>query len=343
MGIVAVAACLTLVVVALAGAWTLWGRGKDSGPEIAVSPTADNTAAVAPGSGASPAVQSPSPPAASTKLVSPFVEVPEDDPSPVTTPQRNSPAQTARVPANSGAGTVDLAALRSIRTGLTHWWGLHEEKGVRRDSLGTAHLMEQNAVGSLPGLQGASARFSGNQLLRVPSDPTLQFFGSTTIALWVKLSNTIPNNGIRGSHSILGKWSSLPKRDYMICYNYLRPKPNRFEFIVWDDVARREKVLCSSVSAELNTWVFVVCQYEAERGRVGISINNSDFDMMDVGVVGTTDSPLYVGADHGPPYNRMFGELTMLGMWNRLLSAQEITALYNNGSGVDVATLKLVK
>jgi hypothetical protein len=227
--------------------------------------------------------------------------------------------------------------LQNIHAGLIHWWGLHELAGVRHDSVGLKDLADQGRVGSAMGVLGTCASFNGKQYLQVASDSSLQIRGSTTFAVWVRFSSMKTTSGVRDSHALLGKWSSGREHDYMICFNYLRETRHRFEFIVEETGPVKQRVLYSSfANATTDTWYFVVCQYDAQRGVIGISINDGAFDAMNVAPLRSSDNPLFVGADHGPPWNNLTGDLARLGMWNRLLSSAEITALYNNGRGVDL-------
>src|SRR6185437_16352928 len=97
--------------------------------------------------------------------------------------------------------------LQNIHSGVTHWWGLHEATGVRRDSAGSKDLTDQRRVGSAMGIFGTCASFNGKQYLQVPSDPSLQIRGSMTIAVWIRFASMKTTSGVRDSHALLGKWS----------------------------------------------------------------------------------------------------------------------------------------
>src|SRR5262249_40122281 len=158
-----------------------------------------------------------------------------------------------------------------------------------------------------PGVRGSGVRFSSKEYLRANSDPSLQLRGNTTISLWVKFATMNTNSGIRGAHAMLGKWSAnINLQDYVIAYHYERPLPNRFEFMVSEADSNKSKTVTSSLTnAEVNRWYLVVCQYDADRGMIGISIDGGDFATTNVGPLRTSDSPLFFGADHGPPWNNL--------------------------------------
>jgi hypothetical protein len=326
--VVAALASLVIVLLSIAGG-LIWSRLSQSQAERLAANAA----------GIEQTNEEPTP-AVAAPPVSPFIEEPADLPgAPVPKSQPIAP-QAVALPTQRASPSP----LQDIYKGLTHWWGLHEVSGTRHDKVGSKDLSDKSHVTSTRGLLGTCARFSGKQFLQAPSDPSLQLRGNRTFAMWVKFSTMNTGSGQRGSHALLGKWSANDGHDYIICYNYLRDKPQRFEFVVWDADSRQHRALYSSLdNAKTNAWYFVVCQYDADRGLLCMSINDGILDTLSIGMLGTSDNPVFVGADHGPPWNSLNGSLSLLGVWSRLLSPAEITALYNQGHGVDIESLDLPK
>jgi hypothetical protein len=355
LGLVATVASVALVLMGVVG-WLIWSRlnelqeqrmaasrasveqpRESAAPEAVKPDTAEPprkrpikiTAQPTP---VSTPREYPAPKVVVLPSASPFVEVPANPPvvrPPPVVPQMKR---------------GDPLALQNIYAGLTHWWGLHEVSGIRHDRAGSRDLTDRNGVGSAQGLLGNCARFNGRQYLHVPSDPSLQIRGNMTFAMWVKFSTMNTGSGLRGSHIMLGKWSASNGHDYVIGFHYIREQVQRFEFLVWETNANKYKAVYSTLkNVTADAWYFVVCQYDADGGIVGINVNDGIMATMNVGPLRTSNNPLFVGADHGPPWNSLYGDLALLGIWSRVLSPAEITALYNNGAGVDLEELELPK
>jgi hypothetical protein len=86
-------------------------------------------------------------------------------------------------------------------------------------------------------------------------------------------------------------------------------------------------------------WNFVVGQYDYNNGAVKVSVNNGSFETVATTVISDTTTPankLVVG--NTPQLdNDLNGDTDEISIWNRILTAAEITTLYNSGTGKNPA------
>ena len=88
-------------------------------------------------------------------------------------------------------------------------------------------------------------------------------------------------------------------------------------------------------------WNFVVGQYDYNDGAIKVSVNNGAFETVATAVISDTTTPyrqLIVG--NSPELdNDLNGDMDELSIWNRILTAAEITAIYNSGTPGDLTSL----
>ena len=89
-------------------------------------------------------------------------------------------------------------------------------------------------------------------------------------------------------------------------------------------------------------WNFVVGQYDYNDGAIKVSVNNGAFETVATAVISDTTTPyrqLIVG--NSPELdNDLKGDMDELSIWNRILTADEITAIYNSGTGEVLNTVQ---
>jgi hypothetical protein len=89
-------------------------------------------------------------------------------------------------------------------------------------------------------------------------------------------------------------------------------------------------------------WNFVVGQYDYSNGAIKVSVNNGAFETVATAVISDTTTPyrqLIVG--NSPELdNDLNGDMDELSIWNRILTAGEITAIYNSGTGEVLNTVQ---
>jgi hypothetical protein len=205
--------------------------------------------------------------------------------------------------------------------GLSAYWTLDEESGVRYDSHGSYDLTDNNTVGYATGVIGNAASFvaaNTESLSHVDADGLEAGENGLTISAWIRLNSSVTGylvsrwiSGNNGSSWCL-YYSSSNGRLYL----YESPDGVNFNSIYQN--------------FSLSEWNFVVAWFGD--GSYHMQINNSSI------VTGTAD--LYadsvvnftIGAAQSTGYSTSY--IDEVGLWQRVLTTDERAALYNDGNGL---------
>jgi hypothetical protein len=92
-------------------------------------------------------------------------------------------------------------------------------------------------------------------------------------------------------------------------------------------------------SPSLSTWYFVVCWHNQAAATINICVNDGAVDSAArTAAISDTAAGFIIGADGFNTTNApVDGRIDEVGFWKRVLSAAEITELYNSGSGRNYA------
>lgn len=251
---------------------------------------------------------------------------------------------------NSGNGIHSSILSSDLQTNLVAYWDLDETSGTRVDAIGSNDLTDNNTVTSNSGVSvgnsltdnntvtqavgivGNAAQFTAanSEWLSAASNSDLQS-GDIDFAfsIWVYLDS-------KSNHQMFINKDSGSGREYFLYFDF---NDDRFIFQILGTGSSPAEPLIranSFGSPSLNTWHFIVAWNDSVANTVNIQVN-----------AGTVDSTSYTGA--GPTVGStdfvigrrqsgsdqwfMNGRIDEVGFWKKVLSAQEITDLYNSGSG----------
>ena len=236
---------------------------------------------------------------------------------------------------NSYAGVAsDVVYTNSIQSGLVAYWHLTEPSGASRaDSTSNGHtLANHGTVG-----QAAATPLAGN----VASYPG----GSSNYLSTPGSAFTIdPSTGITFTGWV--NISTLTGTPIIFCKSF--GGGGDFEFLVDYDSASSQLVAdVNGLSAgstafaavpspaSTGTWYFIAAGWSPVDGKVFISVNNSTvYKGAVVTPYGDGGSAVEVGSDQHASlgYTGLIGHV---GYWRRVLSAAEITQMYNAGAFYD--------
>lgn len=224
-----------------------------------------------------------------------------------------------------------MLSTSTLRRGLVGYWRLEESSGTRYDCSSKGnHLTANNSPGQSAGKVGNCSTFSGasSQSLSVTDNGTLPNPTQTnfSVAAWVYLTNKL-------ALEICVAKSDTTSGDAFALFYY--NTPDRFAAQI-GSASTVDVVQDSHLgSPATNTWYFLFASFTKSNSNLVFSVNNGTADSGTITHYPTgTTQPLSMGRyrPSGTPFY-LTGKLDEVGIWNRVLTAAEITYLYNAGLG----------
>ncbi|MDB4312015.1 LamG domain-containing protein [bacterium] len=250
-----------------------------------------------------------------------------------------------------------------LLTGLAAWWALEESSGTRYNSHEisspadyplTEGLAAGNATGKIgnawnPGGNsptGAYLSFDGTASSPMPDIMTAE---SMSVCLWVNFNNIADPPDSTASQFLFhrGDLTTLQSGEFQIYLNKnSSTSPNQMQFdILTVGPGRNRLTGYTSIIPTPGAWYFVFAYYDNATGDQGISVNGGTWaeNFGDVNPVPGNDGVIQLGqfkSNNPTYYYRLDGKLDEVGVWaNRVLTTDEVTWLYNSGSGRAYADL----
>jgi len=224
-----------------------------------------------------------------------------------------------------------LILTSSLSTGLLAWWNLNEASGTRASAAGSFPLTDNNTVTSTTGKIGDAALFaSANSEFLETSAPVITAAGQAfTVSFWVYLNTvatSVPISQINGTGT--QNWQVYILADGSINLDVRTGTP--------------QGVGTAASALTTGAWYHIVATYAGAAGQCAIIVNNGTPVTASttgslVATAGGDTTVLGCNRDDagGAAVNFLNGRLDLVGIWSRVLTAGEITELYNAGAGVD--------
>lgn len=246
------------------------------------------------------------------------------------------------MPYFTNRGIVPLAGGLGLQTNLTSFWELNEASGTRVDSVVASgnDLTDNNTVTQAAGIGGAgnSAQFTAanNEFLSRASNAGLRVQDSTSFSInaWIYIDIV----GI--DKTIISKMSG--DGTYRLRLDgSTRPQ---FDIFATDGTFSPSDTVAATTFGTLSTatWYMVALTVN-KSGNIAISINagTQDTTAFTATQVGGDTGTLEIGRNTNQGIDSCWdGRLQRVGYWkNRVLSASDITALYNGGAGLSYAAM----
>ena len=231
---------------------------------------------------------------------------------------------------NTGLGEgFQLDTGQTLMTGLLSFWKCKEAAGIRYDSADVFNLTAHASVSvNSGGKTGNCAVFEGTDGVSLShADSTLLPTGNSdfSIGLWCNL------DGLGDYDGLFSQWNSDTNNRAWTLVNFTT---NVFQFKVSNDGTASTTVSDTNIGAiTASTWYHVVAYHDGANDLLGIIVNNGtpDTTAHTTGIFDTAVT-LNIGesAANGTTTE---GKICDVGIWNKVLSAQEIKDLYNLGNG----------
>lgn len=223
----------------------------------------------------------------------------------------------------------------SLIDGLIHYWTLDEASGTRADSVGGAHLTPVNSPTVVAGKIGNAVDLEEDSTQYFESSEIIDWSGDFTFACWVKAEelpavtfyNTLVHDGgvydgcgveIKNSFNgdlafIFFRGNPPPPYDYCITHASEMATVGNWDLFIATHDATAKKIEASSFGDDgvlrkfSNTYAWTNAASHAQNFRLGVKRDGTQ---------------------------SWDGLIDEVGIWNRVLSDDELTSLYNNRDGL---------
>jgi RHS repeat-associated protein len=210
--------------------------------------------------------------------------------------------------------------------GLVSWWTLDETSGTRRDSYGTNHLTDNNAVGSAVGLKSNAANFvtANQKFLSIADNPSISG-GDIDFTL---MANVYLNNS---TTTFLIITKSDPTSAAVYDYHLAYVSGTGFRFRVGPQ-GMPQTPYVDSGPVTAGSWHTVIAWHDSVNNTINIQVDNGTVVSAPYSS-GTTDTtyPLTFGAN-STGIGSLDGRIDEAALYKRILTPAERAWLYNNGA-----------
>lgn len=222
----------------------------------------------------------------------------------------------------------------AITDSLISFWPMEEASGTRNDAHSTNHLTGGTLPSSGTGKVGTAADFetSSSNIASIGDNASLSSpTTSITFAAWINFESKVSNAPVAGKYQGNAEWVM----DY-------RGTQDRLRFAVFGatSFADPTEVFADNLgSPATSTWYFVIGWYDRDADIIGIKVNNGTANT----AARTTDlwdsaNNFSVGGNSN--FSVFFdGLIDQIGFWQRALTSDEHTWLYNSGNGRSYAEI----
>ena len=217
----------------------------------------------------------------------------------------------------------------SLRRDLISYWKLDESSAgagavSRADSFGSNPLTDVNTTPSASGKLNNAASFdsANSEQLTATSNASLQTgLIDFSISVWVNFASFATTN------PIVGKLTGIAGTGAME-YSLSCPASGTIRFRTGNGTVFT--TLDVSMTTSASTWYHLLAWVDATAGTMNLKVNNGTTSSIAVSAIQTSGALFRIG---GASNSLMNGLVDEVGFWKRVLTAAEITQLYNGGSG----------
>lgn len=221
--------------------------------------------------------------------------------------------------------TICIPANAALTDSLEAYWKLDEASGNMTDEVAGYVLVESGSVDAITGILNSGQRFinSDSDKLAIADNAALSFGDEDmTLSFWYYKANS-------GSYISVGKWDTGTSlnHEWGVRFN-----ANKLEFYVSNNGTSAGAV-ASSADLANSAWYHVVCYHDATANEIGLIINDgTPVTTSYSGGIRDGTQPFEIGGSN--TYYSSLYTIDEVGVWRRVLTSEEITQLYNSGSGL---------
>jgi hypothetical protein len=229
----------------------------------------------------------------------------------------------------------------ALTDSLVSYWKLDETSGTRADAHSSNDLTDNNTVGYGTGIINNGADFerdNGEYLSITDAAQTgLDITGDISISMWVK-AESIPADYMR----LLGKNDAdIENKGYYIQFRSPGANQSALSLTFYDDSSNATFVYSTDqYLASTGVWYHVVVTADVSAGASGVTLyKNGSSISATTGVdnatsISDTSAAFSIARNlQGSNPDSFDGIIDEVGVWNRVLTAEEVSDLYNSGAG----------
>ena len=248
---------------------------------------------------------------------------------------------------NRGAATKTnktISTNSALTNGLVGHWtfdGRNMANGVAADISGNGNNCNLKNIATstfyASGKLGQAVNFDAtDDYIDCGNPSSLQITGNTiTLSAWIHTPETVPANGDR----LIVKEMSGNNDPYVAYVLYRNNSTATFWFGVSTGVAGSFNQVGNTTALVANQWYHVVGVYNGTDLRLYLNGALDSTPVAETDNIGSTAESVVLGADTAPnpDVEHLNGKLDDVRVYNRALSASEVSSLYNLGAPVKVA------
>lgn len=233
----------------------------------------------------------------------------------------------------------------ALTDNIIAYWSFDESSGNAYSRYDGNTLTNVNSTSFAAGKKNNAAslaKASSNYFkILIANQTGLSFTGDCSFSFWVQLASQ--PTGAYPYYHFINKWEETNgERSFSMTYYDYGTGTYRLQFAIANDKAGTGVTDLYRHNAELtnNTWYHIVLTWDASEHTMKFYYNNSLVEtstgVQHYTAIPASNSAFKIGcfADPGTPDGIGFvdGLFDEMGVWNRILTADEVTELYNNGN-----------
>lgn len=201
------------------------------------------------------------------------------------------------------------------------------------DSTGNTTLTNNNSVTFTAGKVGnaITCASASSQSLSAADNASLSMGDiDFTVACWALL-----NTSAATTQGLVSKWNDpASDREW-----FLGAFSSRFQFGVSNNGTAEQFIPANNLGApSTGTWYFVVAWHDSVANTINICVNDGTVNSAAYSVGGRDGTATFrIGAYRNTAFGFLNGQVDEAMVWKRVITAAEITELYNAGAGRDYA------
>ena len=211
---------------------------------------------------------------------------------------------------------------------LKAFWKLGEVSGTRADSIGSNTLTDNNTVTSATGIIGNGAQFerdNSEHFSLADNDDMSMGAANFSFNLWLKPNNASEQSGL------FGKYDNVSNGDEYFCY---RRSDDTIWFVTFGGASRTNNESTGTVDEDVLTMLTITYTTSTKTSRIYFDAGTAEDFVHNEDPI-DQDSVFYMGKNIDQQASGYYdGLMDEVGVWKKVLTAAEITELYNSGAGL---------